>query len=196
MTDRLEDSAAAATSTDADPGEGLGLATPGAHEGAEAGSVGDSTMPKDERMQGSETSADVPEGATEGQRFLIENAAQRVDEPDLSGAVAGSTGSAAGGGTGGTSAGTGSEVSASGGTSSSGTSSSGTASGGTSSGGTGSLEAPATGATSPDDAPVGGGGAPGVGRSVDVRDNPGTADAPAGLDDDDVETAHPGRHLG
>ncbi len=85
MTQRIDDSAAAAVTTDADPSEGLGVATPGAHVGAEDGQAGDLPTQRDERVEGAGTTADVPEGATEGQRTLLEMHASQVSDTDLSG---------------------------------------------------------------------------------------------------------------
>ena len=63
---RIDNAASAAVSTDADPGEGVGLATPSAHLGGGAGDAGDMAVPDDERLPVDE----APEGATEGERSV------------------------------------------------------------------------------------------------------------------------------
>ena len=88
MSERVDNAASAAVSSDADPSEGLGLPTPGAHQGAVGEDAGDRAVPRDERAAGgSAATADtVPDGATEGMRSILETEANRPSgEPDLSG---------------------------------------------------------------------------------------------------------------
>lgn len=63
---RLETSAAAGVTSDADPGEGQGLAHASAHQGGGADEAGDLAVPGDERT----TADEVPEGGTEGERSI------------------------------------------------------------------------------------------------------------------------------
>ncbi len=83
--ERIGDSAAAAVSSDADPGEGLGLATPGAHVGGQAGDAGDMQVPGDERADSVSTAAGEDEGATEGERAIRRMQENQSAGADLSG---------------------------------------------------------------------------------------------------------------
>ncbi|NHC12386.1 hypothetical protein [Motilibacter deserti] len=78
MTDRtVETSAEAATTSDADPGEGAGLATPAARTQGGAGDAGDMRVQGDERASATDPSAEVAEGDTEGERSINAAAANR-----------------------------------------------------------------------------------------------------------------------
>jgi len=80
---RIDSAAAAATSTEADPGEGTGLATPGAHHGGGAGGTDDMAVPDDqERLPVDET----PDGETEGERSVRAASANRPDDAPVGGA--------------------------------------------------------------------------------------------------------------
>ncbi len=64
---RIDNAAAAATSGDADPGDGQGLARAAAHPGGiTGGEGGDLLNPHDERTPADES----PEGDTEGERSV------------------------------------------------------------------------------------------------------------------------------
>ena len=63
---RIDKAADAATSADADPGDGQGLATPAAHPGGMTGDSGDLLNPHDERRPADESA----EGDTEGERSI------------------------------------------------------------------------------------------------------------------------------
>ncbi len=63
---RIDKAAEAATSGDADIGDGQGLATPAAHPGGITGGTGDLMNPHDERTPADES----PEGGTEGERSV------------------------------------------------------------------------------------------------------------------------------
>jgi hypothetical protein len=63
---RIDKAADAATSSDADPGDGQGLATPAAHPGGITGGSGDLLNPHDERRPADESA----EGDTEGERSI------------------------------------------------------------------------------------------------------------------------------
>ena len=69
---RVDSAATAATGADADPGEGLGLAQPGAHEGIGAG--GGEGDPGDMRTQNDDRTNIAPDqtadGDTEGERAI------------------------------------------------------------------------------------------------------------------------------
>jgi len=81
MTDRtVETSAEAATSSDADPGEGAGLATPGAHQPGGAGDAGDLRVQGDERASGTDPASEIAEGDTEGERSVNAAAANREEQ--------------------------------------------------------------------------------------------------------------------
>jgi hypothetical protein len=75
---RIDQAADAATTTDADPGDGTGLAAPGAHLGGGTGGTDDMTVPDDERLPVDEN----PQGDTEGEQTLKAGAANRPDGPD------------------------------------------------------------------------------------------------------------------
>ncbi|NHC45636.1 hypothetical protein [Motilibacter aurantiacus] len=71
MTDRtVETSAEAATTSDADPGEGMGLATPAARAQGGAGDAGDMRVQGDERAAATDPAAEIAEGDTEGERSV------------------------------------------------------------------------------------------------------------------------------
>lgn len=72
---RIDKGAAAATGSDADPGEGLGLAQPAAHQGGGAGDTGDLRVQGDERA--AEGGEQVADGDTEGERALREATERR-----------------------------------------------------------------------------------------------------------------------
>ena len=63
---RIDKAADAATSGDADPGDGQGVAIPAAHPGGVTGGSGDLLTPHDERTPADES----PEGDTEGERSV------------------------------------------------------------------------------------------------------------------------------
>jgi hypothetical protein len=97
MTDRtIETSAEAATTSDADPGEGLGLATPAAHSQGGAGDAGDMRVPDDDRATATDPASEIADGDTEGERSIRAAAVNRSQLDDSAGG-AGSGGSRAGG---------------------------------------------------------------------------------------------------
>jgi hypothetical protein len=82
---RIDTGADASIRADADPGEGQGLSTPGAHPGTvtsgATGDVGDATVPHDERAGADES----PDGDTEGERSVrAAKAAREQQEPERS----------------------------------------------------------------------------------------------------------------
>jgi len=97
---RIDTGAEAATSTDADPGEGLGLSGAGAHTDAlnpRGTAGGDAEMPQPAAdRQGGTADADTG-GGTEGEAHLRDTRARQDSPADLSGrSPAGSGGSPAG----------------------------------------------------------------------------------------------------
>ena len=87
MTDQtVETSAASATTTDADPGEGMGLATPGAHEASPTGEAGDLRVPGDERGAVGEAREHRPPGDVLPERhavlLLVAGEAHAVGTPE------------------------------------------------------------------------------------------------------------------
>jgi hypothetical protein len=78
---RTDTGADAATSTDADPGEGLGTSGPSADPGGGAG--GDAGMPQPTADRPSGTAADP--GDTEGESYLKQTQANQDADTDLSG---------------------------------------------------------------------------------------------------------------
>lgn len=80
MTDRtIETSADAATSSDADPGEGMGLATPAARTQGGAGDAGDMRVPGDERASATDPASEIAEGDSEGERSVRAAASNRAE---------------------------------------------------------------------------------------------------------------------
>jgi hypothetical protein len=75
---RIDTGADAATSTDADPGEGLGTAGPAADPRGAAGGDAEMPQPRADRPTGGGTSEG---GETEGERYLRDTEANQAGDP-------------------------------------------------------------------------------------------------------------------